>query len=193
MILDKLLQFDSGQTIAVAAGTLTSVNTIDIGVGLELVANPSGIAIPGVAAGGGARDLGAGDDPALKILVQLTAAAASAGTTTIQIQVQGAPDDGTGEPNASAWSIYAQSDVIALVTATVVQPGGILGARLFDIDFPRPKPGVALPRYWRLQYVTTGTGTGGTIASYVVLDRIDQITYPGGQLGGYPPGITIPN
>jgi hypothetical protein len=193
MILDKLLQFDSGFSIAIAAGTNPSANVVDIGVGLQLTTNPTGLAIPGLAAGAGARDLGIGDDPAMKILVELIAAATSAGTTTIQIQVQGTPDDGTGQPNAATWATYAQSDVIALVTATVVQPAGLQGTHLFDIDWPRPKPGVALPRYWRLQYITTGTGTGGTIASYVVLDRVDQIVSSAGFLSGYVPGITIPN
>jgi hypothetical protein len=193
MILDNLLSFSTNQTIAVGPSTVVATNDIDIGVGIQSQVVPpiTSPAIPGVAAGAGARDLGIGDDPSLKLLVELTAAAASAGTTTIQVQLLGAPDSGTG--TEGAFTIMAQSDVIGLVTGGVTQAAGSQGSHLFDIDVPRPKPGTPLPRYLRLQYVLTGTGTGGTISSYIVIDRNDQIFSAAGFQSGYVPGITIPN
>jgi len=187
MILDSLLQFSSAQSIGVGAQTLVATNDIDLGLGLV-----GGIGqIPSFASGGGARDIGIGDDPAMKILVEVVTAATSAGTTTLQVVALGAPDNGSGA--AGTFTIYAQSDAIAMVTGGAVQAGGTVGARLFDIDWPRPKPGVAIPRFLRLQYVLTGTGTGGAISAFLVLDRVDQIVSAAGNLSGYVPGITIPN
>jgi hypothetical protein len=187
MILDGLLQFDTGQSLAVAAGTLTSANVLDLGLGL--VGGQS--QIPTFAQGGGARDIGIGDDPAMKVLVELITAATSAGTTTMQVQVQGAPDNGSGAPGT--FTIMAQSDVITLVSAGTTAAAGLQGSHMFDIDVPRPKPGTAIPRFLRLQYVMTGTGTGGSVESMIVLDRFDQIVSSAGFLSGYVPGITIPN
>jgi len=62
MILDALLQFDNAASLAIAAGTQASTNVIDLGI-------TSGI--PTSANGGGARDIGIGDDPAMKLLVQV--------------------------------------------------------------------------------------------------------------------------
>lgn len=187
MILDSLLQFDASQSLAVGAGTLTSTNTIDLGLGLV-----GGVAqIPGFAAGGGARDIGIGDDPAMKVLVQIITNVTSAGTTTLQVVFQGAPDNGSGAPGT--FTTYAQSAVFNTVTAAATQAAGTAGSHSFDIDVPRPAPGVAIPRYLRLQYVTTGTGTAGALEALLVLDRFDQIVSAAGNLSGYTPGITVPN
>src|SRR5712664_682397 len=181
MILDGFLQFSAAQTIAVAAGTVISTNIIDLGLGVV----GQQAQIPTFAQGGGARDIGIGDDPAMKVLVELVTAAASAGTTTMQVQILGAPDNGSGAPGT--YTIMAQSDVIALVTATVVQPAGLQGTHLFDIDVPRPKPGTPIPRFLELNYVLTGTGTGGAVSSFLVLDRDHQIKSAAGFQSGYQP------
>src|SRR5580698_336940 len=71
MILDGLLCFTSlsgggsGAGDSPTTGTQVSTNQIDLGV-------TSGV--PTSANGGGARDIGIGDDPAMKILVQVTTA-----------------------------------------------------------------------------------------------------------------------
>jgi hypothetical protein len=177
MILDSLFQF------SLAAGdvpTVTAVsgNIVDIGIGS--LANP---AIPSDAAGGGARDLGIGDQPSLKLLVEVTAA--FAGGTSLQVQVQGAPDNGAGAPGA--FTTMASGPVVAL--AQLIQ-----GAQICDLDIPRPAPGQVLPRYLQLNYVIVGTMSGGgTLKAWAVLDRFDQIGSQTGLLSGYVPGITIPN
>jgi len=182
MILDNLLTFTIAAGDAMPnATTSTSGNIIDIGVGLELVTNPSGLAIPGVAAGGGARDLGIGDDPALKVLVEVLVAGAG---TSIQVNLQGAPDDGTGQP----------STFYTMVTGPVITAANSpAGAHLLDIDVPRPPAGAALPRYLQLQYVAAGNMSAGKMKGYIVLDRWDQIYGAAGVASGYPPGITIAN
>lgn len=181
MILDNLLMFDSPNSprnLAQVVGTYASGNTIDLGLN-------SGI--PTSANGGGARDMGIGDNPALKMLVQVSTAFVSAGGGTLQIALQGAVDDGTGNP--AAFSTWWTSPIY-----TIAQMNA--GSRLYDMDFPRPPDGVAIPRFIRMLYtIATATVTAGQIISGVVLDRDDQI-YSGTDnsiLGGYPAGLNVAN
>lgn len=174
MILDAFQTFSNYQSLATVAGTYDS-NILDYGI-------LSGI--PSSANGGGARDMGIGDDPALKLVVQVTTA--FAGGTSLQIAFKGAVDDGTGNPAAfSTWFTGT-----AVVTASLVA-----GARLLNMDFPRPPAGVAVPRFVKLSYITVGTMTAGIIYAGVVLDRDDQM-YQGTNnavLGGYQAGINVAN
>ncbi len=108
MILDALLQFDNAVSLAIAAGTQASTNVIDLGV-------TSGI--PTSASGGGARDIGIGDDPAMKLLVQVTTTFTSGGAGTLSVTLQGAIDNGAGVP--AAFSSWWVSPVYALATLNV--------------------------------------------------------------------------
>jgi hypothetical protein len=178
MILDNYQTFDLASSLAIAAGTQPSANTLDYGI-------TSGI--PTSANGGGARDMGIGDDPALKFLVQVGTTFTSAGAATLSVAIQGAPDNGSGAPGAfTTWWV---SPAYALATLNA-------GSRLLDMDFPRPPDGIAVPRYVRLLYtVAAATFTAGTISGYVVLDRDDQM-YNGTDnaiMGGYPAGINVAN
>jgi hypothetical protein len=171
MILDALLQFDPAATPW--TGTTNSQNVIDLGV-------TSGV--PTSANGGGARDIGIGDDPAMKLLVQVITT--FLGGTSIIVNFQGAADNGSGAP--AAFTTYVSS-------ATVLLASLVVGARLFDIDVPRPPPGAVIPRFLRLTYVAAGTFTAGVIESLIVLDRHDQVEQTNAVLGGYPVGITVAN
>lgn len=179
MIIDSLLQFDPAANLAQPVGTYTSANVIDLGV-------TSGI--PSSANGGGARDIGIGDDPALKLVVQVIVAFTSAGAGTLVVGLQSAIDNGAGAPAAFSATWWA-SPTYALAILSQ-------GSRLLDMDMPRPPDGIAIPRFLRMAYVVGGaTFTAGQIESMIVLDRPDQF-YTGTNnavLGGYPPGITISN
>lgn len=182
MILDALLQFDNAASVAIAAGTQASTNVIDFGLGTS--ANP---AIPSNANGGGARDMGIGDDPALKLLVQVSTTFTSGGAGTLSVAIQGAPDNGSGAPGS--YTTWWTSPTYALATL-------VAGARLLNMDFPRPPAGVAVPRFVRLLYTVAGaTMDTGAISAYLVLDRDDQMynSTNNAVLGGYPPGIAISN
>lgn len=182
MILDALLAFSQAQTLAIAVGTTPSTNVIDFGLGTA--ADP---AIPAVSTTANRRDMGVGDNPALKLLVQIKAAATSGGAGTLQIALQGAPDDGTGAPGAfTSWWL---SPAYALATLAA-------GARLLDMDFPRPPAGVAIPRFVRLAYIVGSNDlTGGTIDAFIVLDRDDQPYFGTNNAvqGGYPAGLVVNN
>lgn len=184
MILDGLLAFTnlSGGGSGVGdnptgIGSFSSTNSLDLHM----------LGIPVLSANQGARDIGIGDDPALKILVQVTTAFTSGGAATLQINFQGATDNGAGA--AAAFSTWWSSPAY-----TVAQLS--LGARLMDMDMPRPPQGTAIPRFLQLQYVVAAAAfTGGVLKGFIVGDRFDQLynATNNATLGGYPPGITIAN
>lgn len=187
MILDALLSFvtpSSPASVAHAAGSVDLGDAVDFGLGSSTDA-----AIPSGANGGGARDMGVGDNPALKLLVQVgTGLDSVGGAATLQITLLGAPDDGTGAPGAYVawWSSPAYTEAQA-----------VAGARLLDMDFPRPPQGAPVPRFVKLQYTIDGeTSTAGTINyAGIVIDRDDQM-YNGTNnavQGGYRPGLVVSN
>lgn len=172
MILDALLQFSNAQAIT---ATATSTNILDLHMaGIPVLANLQG-----------ARDIGIGDDPAMKLLVQVGTTFLT--LTSLTVAIQGATDNGSG--GANAFSTYYSSPAIAVASL-------VAGARLFDMDMPRPPQGVAMPRFLQLNYTVAGSNaTAGTLNSYLVLDRDDQpYASTGNQvMGGYPAGITVAN
>ncbi len=148
MIIDGLLQFDSNLGLT---ATSTSTNVIDLV---------------------NARDLGIGDDPAMRVAVLVTETFLSAGATTLQVQVQGSTDN-------SSYTVMAESAAIGKASL-------VLGANVLPIMLPSVAPGQALPRYLRLNYVVaTGPFTDGSLSAMLVLDNQ--------QNRAYPPGITINN
>jgi len=184
MILDGYLLFtgtsngassgitSTAYTDAPTTGTQAASNIIDIGL--------SGI--PASASGGGARDLGIGDDPALKLLVVSTVA--FTGGTSLQLQLQGAPDNGSGAPGSytTMWT-----------SGAITEANLIAGAQLANIDVPRPVPGQVLPRYYKLNFISVGTHSAGNVQANIVIDRQDQPVGTGGANSGYPAGITVAN
>jgi hypothetical protein len=178
MILDSLLLFDTAANLAQPVGTYPSGNVIDLGL----------VGIPTSANGGGARDMGIGDKPALKLFAQVTALFTSGGAGTLAFGLQSAIDNGAGAPAAFS-ATWWTSPTYALATLAA-------GARLMDMDMPRPPDGIAIPRYLRLSYVVGGaTFTAGLLEAGIVLDRDDQ-PYSGTNnaiLGGYQAGINVAN
>lgn len=184
MILDNFLLFTgtsngSTETLASGAntdspttGTQVSANVVDLGL--------SGI--PTSANGGGARDIGIGDSPALELLIQ--AVAAFTDGTSLAINLQGAPDNGSGAPGS--WTTMWTSGAIIEANLDV-------GAQLANVTVPMVVPGQPLPRFLRLQYVTVGTHVLGTIVGGIVLDRFDTIRGADSALSGYQAGINVAN
>jgi hypothetical protein len=186
MILDNLLMFTGRsngatagislgpQTDAPTTGGQTSSNIIDLHL----------VGIPVLAAGQGARDMGIGDDPALKLLVLVTTA--FTGGTSLQVALQGAPDNGSGAPGT--FVTWWLSPVYLEATLT-------LGSRLYDMDMPRPPAGVVVPRFLQMLFTSAGTHTGGAIEACIVIDRHDQMynALANNILGGYPAGVVVAN
>lgn len=181
MILDNFQMFDppaAPANLAQVVGDYNSGNVLDYGIA-------SGI--PTSANGGGARDMGIGDDPALKLFAEVSTAFTSGGAGTLQVLLEGAVDNGSGAPGA--FSVWWISPAYALATLNA-------GSQLFNMDFPRPPDGIAVPRFVRLVYRIGGaTMTAGAVVAGVVLDRPDQM-YQGTDnsiLGGYPAGLNVAN
>lgn len=173
MILDALQRFDDNVSLAIAAGTQPSTNVLDYGI-------LSGI--PSSANGGGARDMGIGKK--LPLLVQV--GTTFTGGTSLQVAIQGAPDNGSGAPGTFVTWYSSYAILLASLNA---------GSRLLEMDFPRPPDGVVVPRYVRLLYTVVGTMTAGTVSAFVTLNKDDQMynSTDNSVLGGYPPGIAIAN
>jgi len=187
MILDGLLTFtgtsngatggitSGAQTDAPTTGTQAASNIIDLGL--------SGI--PTSANGGGARDIGVGDDPMLKLSAIVTTA--FSGGTSLQLQLQGAPDNGSGIPDS-----YTTMWTSAAYTLSPNQL--VAGAQLANVDVPRVIFGQVLPRFLKLNFISVGTFSGGgAVEANIVVDRDDQIMGSGGAYSGYAPGVTVAN
>jgi hypothetical protein len=131
------------------------------------------------------RDLGIGDDPALKILIQPLGTFSGAFTLTANLQAS--PDNGSGAP--AGFTTYYSS-----TAATLAQLNA--GQRLMDMDMPRPPAGVAVPRFVQLSWTNSGSfGGTGFLLGTLVLDRADQMYNATNNAiwGGYPAGITVAN
>lgn len=141
MILDKLLLVSSAQALT---ATAASTDVIDQGV---------------------ARDMAPGEP--MKGFVTVTTLLQSAGSSTLQVQVQGSTDNST-------WTTYWES--AALAKADIAAAGSRI-----DFEVPRPTPGKALPRYYRLNYVVaTADFTAGNITAAFLGGRDDLQAYPAG-------------
>jgi hypothetical protein len=182
MILDALLLFTGGSggignadgaTDSPTTGTQASSNVIDLGMAAG---------IPTSANGGGARDIGVGDDPAMKLLVQVTLA--FTGGTSMGIILQGAPDNGSGAPGTYT----------TMYTGPVILEAGLVaGARLADVDIPKAIWQQVLPRFLRVEFISAGTHGAGKVEATMVLDRNDHVLGSTGALSGYPAGINVLN
>lgn len=120
-----------------------------------------------------ARDLGIGDSPAVQVIASVNTAFTTTNSGTLQVQFQGSTD-------SSTWTTYAETPAIAQSALTA-------GRQLAGFDVPRPGPGVALPRYYRLNYVVgTGTFTAGKVDAWLGIGRSDLVTYPKNYDSSYP-------
>jgi len=184
MILDAYMMFTAAAGDSPTASGV-SANQIDLHNYQSGVSPPTG-GIPVLANGQGVRDLGIGDAPALKILALVTAGFTTG--TSLQVSLQGAPDNGS---NAPASFVTWYSSPVYTVTGPALLGAG---ARLLDMDLPRPPQGQPIPRYLQLAYTIVGA-TNGTLKAFIVLDRFDQVynAANNGIIGGYVPGVVVPN
>lgn len=184
-IRDNLLTF-SGTSNGASGGITAGAQTDSPTTGTQIASNilDLGVAsgVPSSANGGGARDIGIGDSPAMKLSGIITTA--FTGGTSLQLLLEGAPDNGSGSPG----SYYTLWTGPAVVEANLDA-----GVDIANVDMPKVPPGQVVPRYLRLSYITVGTHSTGAIEAGIVLDRQDQITGTDGNLSGYPAGITVSN
>ena len=186
MILDNTLLFtgtSNGATATIASGSYTDLPTSGTVISSNIIDLGIKSGVPSSANGGGARDIGIGDDPMLKLWANVTVAFNT--LTSMHLLLEGAPDGGSGTPG-SYYTLWTGPEV------NLAQL--FVGAQLANVDVPRPPPGQVLPRFLRLSFVVTGSANStGLVMAGIVLDRFDQTTGTGGALSGYVPGITVSN
>jgi hypothetical protein len=118
------------------------------------------------------QDIGPGGWPRLRVAAYVTTTFATTDAGTLTIQLQCSTDNSTYTTIAYS-PAYAAAALVA-------------GAKLAPFDWPPLPPGVALPRYLRLNYAVGSLHfTPGSVTSMLVLDREDILAYP--------PGIGITN
>lgn len=156
MYLDANLLFDPAGTAITASAV--STNVLDLGV---------------------ARDLGPGLYPESVVVVVGTSFTGTGGST-LTIQVEGAPDNGSGSPGT--YEILYQSQPVALASL-------VAGQKAFDAPLavvaPQGANGLVLPRFLRLNYIASTSFTGGTVTSFLGGD-VDR-NY------SYKPGVVVSN
>lgn len=185
MILDNFLMF-TGTSNGASSGITSGSNTDSPTTGTQAASNVIDLGvtsgIPSSANGGGARDIGIGDDPMLKLLAIVTTT--FTGGASLQLQLQGCIDNGSGGVG-SATTMWTGP---AVLEASLLQ-----GAQLANVDVPRTVPGQPLPRFLKLNFISSGTHGAGAIECCIVIDRNDQIGSMTGTLSGYPAGVTVSN
>jgi hypothetical protein len=185
MIIDGSLLFtgtSNGATGGITASPTTDAPTTGTQVASNIIDLGLVNGVPSYANGGGARDIGVGDNPALKFLASV--AVTFAGGTSLQLELSGAPDSGTGTPGA----YYVMWLGPAILLANLDQ-----GQELGNINIPRATPGQPLPRFLRLRFISVGSFTAGQVCAAIVLDRMDHPQGLNGNLSGYRPGVVVSN
>ena len=162
-ILDSNLIFDPAGTAITASAA--STNILDMGI-------TNGI-------GGNVRDMGIGDSPSLTLIILSNGLFAAGGAATLNIQIQGAPDNGSGAPGT--YTTYAESAPLSIATLNAFVGSTAQGVKLFPVDLPVREAGSPLPRFYRLNYVVaTGPFTAGTLQAYLAPWREDGVAYQSG-------------
>jgi hypothetical protein len=161
MLTDASLVFASGQAI-----TSTAVsNIIDLGVAQG-------------------EDLGIAER-SLKFAIYTSAAFTTTNSATLTVQVQGAPDDGTGNPGSFLTYVETPAMAASLLTYTTAN-GGVK----IPLDLPHRSLAALkiLPRFLQLNFVVgTGVFSAGKLNAYLVIDRDDW------SMGQYKSGYTVGN
>lgn len=181
-LMDQNLVLSSAQIIL---GTAQSLNCYDIFTGnLLLVSSgaPGGAyttaGIIGNAATFG-EDLGLGRGKGTPQIEVFSGPGTPITATSLDIQLQGAPDAGTGQTNGLTYVAYIGTEAIPLASI-------LASSRLARFDFPQRRVGAALPRFIALNYVVAGSNFAGlTLTSYINLGGTSAQTTLGNYAANY--------
>jgi hypothetical protein len=167
MILDNSWVFSNGQALTVTAA---STNIVDLtGAG-------SGNA-PNLSFGNAttfAEDLGTGTGGEVPQILASIGAAAPTGGTSINVQFQGAPDNGSNAPGT--YTTYVETGAIPIAQLSA-------NGLLMRVAYPRRIIGIAMPRFIRLNYTIVGTFANFTVFAALLLDPAEN------DVGSYPSGF----
>lgn len=165
MLMDNFLLFEPTTGTAVTSGAPSS-NVIDL-------LNE--------------RDIGIGDDPAVKVLVLVLVAFATGSSSKLTTQFQGAVSSASG--SGGTWSTYAETADLGAASLTA-------GTKIMNLSVPAVMPStinmgfgtaaLGMPRYLRLNFsIGTTSFSAGSITAGLVIDREENYAYP--------PGVAVLN
>lgn len=174
-LMDQNLVLSSAQAIT---ATAQSTNAYDIANG-NTIAVASGAYTSNFIQGNATvfgEDLGLGRGVGTPAIEVFSGSGTPAVATSLDIQLQGAVDPGTGNTSGCTYVAYLGTEPIPLASI-------LASNRLAAFDFPRRRVGAALPRFIALNYVVAGSNfTGLTVTSYINLGGTSAQT----TLGQYP-------
>jgi hypothetical protein len=125
------------------------------------------------------EDLGLGRGKGTPQIEVFSGSGTPAAATSLDIQLQGAPDAGTGNTSGVTYVAYIGTEAIPLASI-------LASSRLARFDFPQRRVGAALPRFIALNYVVVGSAfTGLTLFSYVNLGGTSAQTTLGQYASNY--------
>lgn len=146
MIIDTYSTFDPAGTLITAGGP--STNTLD----MQAVPHDTGIGNP------------------LRVVVLSNGAFAAGGAATLNIQIQGSPDNAT-------WTTYAESGALSIAQLNATA-GGASTLYAMNVNLPG-RVGAIMPRYYRLNYVVgTGPFTAGAVTAWLGEQPDQIVNYP---------------
>jgi len=172
MIIDNQMVFDLNVALTT---TRVSTNVIDL-------QSPSIISGQGTTSNQG-RDLNSGDGIQVpKLYVECLTTFTSG--TSMNVQFQGAPDNGSGSPGS--YSTFAETGVIPVANL-------FAGARIAEWDLPGAPTNYPIARFIQLNYVIVGTMATANIYAAIVLSRDEAPQGAGLYFSGYKPGFVVAN
>jgi hypothetical protein len=177
MLMDNNLNFSNAQAVT---ATAASTNTVDLLQGLALATGSGTYAVPPNWIIGNAtyfgEDLGIGHGKGVPYFLVTTGTGTPAAATSLEIDIQGAPDNGGGTIAGLTFVPYIRTGAIPLASIAA-------STRLMSVAFPKRQQGQALPRFINLNYIVVGSNfTGLTLTADISLGQDEAI----GTLGQYP-------
>jgi hypothetical protein len=162
-LMDQNLVLSSGQAITTTA---LSTFTYDILNSALLNSAAGTYTVPPNSIIGNAtffgEDLGLGRGMGTPAIEVFSGAGTPAAATSLQIALQGAPDNGGGTIAGLTFTPYIETGAKPLASI-------LSSSRLTAFDFPRRQEGSGMPRFINLNYIVVGAFTGLTVTSYINL------------------------
>lgn len=158
--VDNALQLSTAQAITATAGSTLVYDVTGAGVGNvpNMIFGVNGAGVSQTAG----FDIGTGDGIRPVAMFTVNQTFTAAGAATLTIQVEAAPDNGSGAEGA--YTVIQQTGPLALANLAV-------GADPLVIVLDPLLPGEVLPRFYKFNYVVaTGPFTAGKLTANILLD-----------------------
>jgi hypothetical protein len=177
---DQNLVLSSAQAVTASA---VSTNCYDILNGVLIATSGGTYTVPPNSIIGNAtyfgEDLGLGRGVGTPTIEVFSGTGTPAVATSLQVALQGAPDNGGGTISGLTFVTYIETGAIPLANI-------LASIRVCAFDLPRRQSGNALPRFLQLDYIVAGSNfTGLTVTGYINLGGTSAQTSLGQYAANY--------